>query len=421
MNAPATAAVGSAGSGRAGRAGRVSRSAGPAGSVHQPSSGRVAGSAAAGDPAGRAAGRTGAHCLGHGEDDRVPRPFPAQVRPRRRQELGHIAGGLPCHAGHGPMAATADASSLFADCQQSPPGGLLTICGDIRSVRDMPAAPPGGPKVGEAARAHAFAAIRQAILSGDLAPGRRLVEEDLAGSLGVTRQSLRAALLDLTADGLVERVPNRGARVRIVTTEEAVAITECRMALEALCAVKAALRITDEEAAKLRELGENLKRAVADGNPLRYSELNRELHRRVGRDLRAARRDRPARPAARPARPAPVPARAPPRPPRGLAGRAPGHPRRRRRPAAARRQPRRPRSPGQRHRGAAGSTETDQRSLRTMLNVIVTDPPRADLAEVDKLAELRRRHRARGDRPQRLPRARRSGRTSRAPASPAPR
>jgi DNA-binding GntR family transcriptional regulator len=139
----------------------------------------------------------------------------------------------------------------------------------------MPAATPGGPQAGEAARAHAFAAIRQAILSGDLAPGRRLVEEDLASALGVTRQSLRAALLDLTAEGLVERVPNRGARVRVVTAEEAVAITECRMALEALCAVKAAQRITDDEAAQLRELGENLKRAVADGNPLRYSELNR--------------------------------------------------------------------------------------------------------------------------------------------------
>ena len=146
----------------------------------------------------------------------------------------------------------------------------------------MPAATPGGPRAGEAARAHAFAAIRQAILSGDLAPGRRLVEEDLASALGVTRQSLRAALLDLTAEGLVERVHNRGARVRVVTAEEAVAITECRMALEALCAVKAAQRITDAEAAQLRELGENLKRAVADGNPLRYSELNRELHRRVG-------------------------------------------------------------------------------------------------------------------------------------------
>ena len=100
--------------------------------------------------------------------------------------------------------------------------------------------------------------------------------------LGVTRQSLRAALLDLTAEGLVERIPNRGARVRVVTTDEAVAITECRMALEALCAVKAAQHITDDDAARLRELGAELKRAVAERNPLKYSELNRELHRRVG-------------------------------------------------------------------------------------------------------------------------------------------
>jgi DNA-binding GntR family transcriptional regulator len=146
----------------------------------------------------------------------------------------------------------------------------------------MPRPTPGGPQAGEPARAHALAALRQAILSGDVAPGQRLVEEELAATLGVTRQSLRAALLDLTAEGLVERIPNRGARVRVVSTDEAVAITECRMALEALCAVKAAQRITDDEAARLRELGVQLERAVADGDPLKYSELNRELHRRVG-------------------------------------------------------------------------------------------------------------------------------------------
>src|SRR6201984_1035723 len=146
----------------------------------------------------------------------------------------------------------------------------------------MPRPTPGGPQAGEPARTHALAALRQAILSGDVAPGQRLVEEELASTLGVTRQSLRAALLDLATEGLVERIPNRGARVRVVTTEEAVAITECRMALEALCAAKAAERITDDEAAELRELGDNLKRSVGDGNCLKYSELNRELHRRVG-------------------------------------------------------------------------------------------------------------------------------------------
>jgi DNA-binding GntR family transcriptional regulator len=114
-----------------------------------------------------------------------------------------------------------------------------------------------------------------------MAPGQRLVEEELAGTFGVTRASLRGALIDLTADGLVERIPNRGARVRVITLDEAVAITECRMALEGLCAAKAAERVTDAQAAQLRELAGQLSRAVADGEPVKYSALNRELHQLV--------------------------------------------------------------------------------------------------------------------------------------------
>src|SRR5208283_4925403 len=109
--------------------------------------------------------------------------------------------------------------------------------------------------------------LRQAILAGDMAPGQRLVEEELAGMLAVTRASLRAALFDLAAEGLVERIPNRGARVRAITTDEAVAITECRMALEGLCAAKAAERVSEAQAARLRQLGEELRRSVAEGEP----------------------------------------------------------------------------------------------------------------------------------------------------------
>src|ERR1700739_2756665 len=136
---------------------------------------------------------------------------------------------------------------------------------------------PGGPQAGEPARTHALAALRQAILNGDVAPGQRLVAEELASLLGVTRASLRAALLDLAAEGLVERIPNRGARVRVVTTEEGVAITECRMALEALCAVKAAQHVTDAEAAELRRLGERMASAVAAADSPAYSQLNHEM------------------------------------------------------------------------------------------------------------------------------------------------
>jgi DNA-binding GntR family transcriptional regulator len=114
-----------------------------------------------------------------------------------------------------------------------------------------------------------------------MAPGQRLVEEELAGTLGVTRASLRAALFDLTSEGLVERIPNRGARVRTISVDEAVAIIECRMVLEGLCAAKAAGRVTEPEAARLRQLGADMERSVADGEPLKYSALNHELHRMV--------------------------------------------------------------------------------------------------------------------------------------------
>jgi DNA-binding GntR family transcriptional regulator len=134
---------------------------------------------------------------------------------------------------------------------------------------------------GAAATRRAAAAVRAALLDGDLAPGQRLVESELAETYGVSRASLRAALIDLTAEGLVERIPNRGARVRIVTVAEAVAITECRMVLEGLCAAKAAERATDEQRDVLTGLGDQLRRAVADGDPMKYSSLNRELHRLV--------------------------------------------------------------------------------------------------------------------------------------------
>ena len=142
------------------------------------------------------------------------------------------------------------------------------------------AAPDEGRLVGGVrGRRLAGERLRQAIRAGDLAPGQRLVEAELTGLLGVTRASLRAALSDLAADGLVEQIPNRGARVRAVTVAEAVAITECRMALEGLCAARAAANLTAAQDAQLRQLGTAMQAAVADGEPLKYSALNHDLHR----------------------------------------------------------------------------------------------------------------------------------------------
>jgi len=132
---------------------------------------------------------------------------------------------------------------------------------------------------GEAARQRARTELRRAVLAGDMAPGQRLVETELAEVFGVNRASMRAALMDLTAEGLVERIPNRGARVRMITRDEAIAITECRMVLEGLCAAKAAERVTDEQIGLLRQLRDRITESANE--PLKYSSLNSELHRLV--------------------------------------------------------------------------------------------------------------------------------------------
>ncbi|MEU3788326.1 GntR family transcriptional regulator [Streptomyces fructofermentans] len=134
------------------------------------------------------------------------------------------------------------------------------------------------PSTGEQAKQYALAQLRQAILRGEMAPAQRLVENELAEQFGVTRASVRAALIELESEGLVERIRNRGSRVRVVTVEEAVAITECRMVLEGLCAAKAAVEADEEQLTRLADLGAAMSKAVADGEPVTYSELNHELH-----------------------------------------------------------------------------------------------------------------------------------------------
>ncbi|MGI5169090.1 GntR family transcriptional regulator [Spirillospora sp. CA-253888] len=125
------------------------------------------------------------------------------------------------------------------------------------------------------------ARLREAILDGEFVPGQRLIEGDLTERFAASRAAVRAALLELAGEGLIERVQNRGARVRAVSLEEAVEICELRMVVEGLCAAKAAERITGPEIEELRALGAEMGEAVAAGDVLGYSRLNKRLHERV--------------------------------------------------------------------------------------------------------------------------------------------
>lgn len=136
-----------------------------------------------------------------------------------------------------------------------------------------------GTRAGTAVTAAEVAArIREAISTGDLVPNQRLVEADLAEAYGASRGHVRTALGELTVEGLVERIQNRGARVRSVPLEEALEIVEVRAALEALCAARAAERITDEQAGTLRAIGEAMEAAVRDGDQAAYAQGNTDLH-----------------------------------------------------------------------------------------------------------------------------------------------
>ena len=124
-------------------------------------------------------------------------------------------------------------------------------------------------------------AIRAAIVSGDYVPDQRLVEADLSERFSVSRGAVRSALLQLDNEGLVERVPHRGARVRAVSLAEAIEITEVRMAVEGLCAAKAAQRVAEAEIDELWQIREQMIAAVGTGAVMAYSGLNNRLHRRI--------------------------------------------------------------------------------------------------------------------------------------------
>jgi DNA-binding GntR family transcriptional regulator len=127
----------------------------------------------------------------------------------------------------------------------------------------------------------AYAALHAAIVSGELSPGERLIEEELAEQLGDTRGAVRAAILRLSHDGLVVRERNRGARVRRFTLAEAIEILEARAALESLAAGYAALRHTKKEARELQSLVKDMEKLLRAGELLAISERNAVLHRRI--------------------------------------------------------------------------------------------------------------------------------------------
>lgn len=101
-------------------------------------------------------------------------------------------------------------------------------------------------------------AVRAMIVAGELGPGDRLGEADLARRLDVSRTPVREALRQLAADGLVEHEPNKGARVVELRDDELEHVFELRATVEGTAAMRAAATITDRELDELAELADQI-------------------------------------------------------------------------------------------------------------------------------------------------------------------
>lgn len=122
--------------------------------------------------------------------------------------------------------------------------------------------------------------LRRAILRGELKPGQKLDQNEIAELLNVSRSPVREALRTLAAEGLVAVYPHRGAVVSELSREEFEEISLIRVSLEGMAAGLAAPHMDDERIATLKAILEDLDQTT---NPDQWVALNRRFHNTIYR------------------------------------------------------------------------------------------------------------------------------------------
>jgi DNA-binding GntR family transcriptional regulator len=123
--------------------------------------------------------------------------------------------------------------------------------------------------------------MRKAILDGYYKPGEWLRQERIAQELGVSQMPVREALKELEAEGLIEHVPYRGARVSKFSAEDVWDLYTHRAFLEGRAANFAAKNITPEEIANLKQLQKDMEANLAPESVMAYRSINRNFHEAV--------------------------------------------------------------------------------------------------------------------------------------------
>mgnify|MGYP001404352223 CR=1 FL=1 len=107
--------------------------------------------------------------------------------------------------------------------------------------------------------------LKMQILKGQIVPGTRMMEVEMAEEMGVSRTPIREAIRKLEKEGLVTIEPRRGAYASQISAKDMVDILEVRQNMEGLAAYYAALRMNEDQKKKLKEISENYNHAVDTG------------------------------------------------------------------------------------------------------------------------------------------------------------
>jgi DNA-binding GntR family transcriptional regulator len=120
--------------------------------------------------------------------------------------------------------------------------------------------------------------LKQAIIAGDLRPGERLVEPLLAEQLKVSRTPVREAIFQLENEGLVERIPYRGAVVASISSRDVSEIYTIKSAIEGLAARLACQNVTPLQIKQLRDLLKQMEAYAKKGDLDQYTGVSRSFH-----------------------------------------------------------------------------------------------------------------------------------------------
>lgn len=123
-----------------------------------------------------------------------------------------------------------------------------------------------------------FNTLRQAILRGELKPGERLMEIQLANKLGVSRTPIREAIRKLELEGLVLMIPRKGAEVAEITEKSLRDVLEVRKALEELAVQIACDKITATQIDQLRVEAKEFEAALNDDDVTKIAEADVAFH-----------------------------------------------------------------------------------------------------------------------------------------------